>query len=57
MRLKSYKRNTKVSLRIRDFKGNRTNSIGNKGRTKNLKKKRCLSKLHSNSNSLKMAHI
>ena len=56
MQLESHKGNTKASLGIRDFKSSRTNSIGNKGRTKNLKK-RHLSGLCSNSNSLKMAHI
>ena len=57
MQLKSYKGNTKVSLEIRDFKGSRTNSIGSKGRTKNFKRRRRLSGLYSNSNSLKMAYI
>ena len=57
MQLKSYKENAKASLGIRDFKGNRTNSIGSKGQTKNLKNKRRLSRLYSNSNSLKIAHV
>ena len=56
MRLESYKRNTKVSLRIRDSK-DRTNSIRSKGQTKNLKRKKRLSGLYSNSNSLKIAHV
>ena len=57
MRPKSHKGNTKASLRIRDFKGSKTNSIGSKGQTKNLKKKRRLSGLYSNNNSLKIAHV
>ena len=57
MQPESYKGNTKVSLKIRDFKGSKTNSIESKGQTKNLKKKRRLSRLYNNSNSLKMAHI
>ena len=57
MQPESYKGNTKVSLKIGDFKGNKTNSIKSKGRSKNLKRKRHLSGLYSNSNSLKMAHI
>ena len=57
MQLKSYKGNTKASLRIRDFKGSRTNSTGSRGQIKDLKRKRCLSGLYSNSNSLKMAYI
>ena len=56
MQLESYERNIKVSLGIKDFKSSRTNSIGSKGQTKNLKRKRRLSGLYSNSNSLKMAH-
>ena len=57
MQLKSYKKNTKASLGIRDSKNSRTSSIGSKGQTKNVKKKRHLGKLYSNSNSLKIAHI
>ena len=57
MQLKSYKKNTKVSLKIKDFKNSRTNSIGSKGQTKNLKKKRHLSGLYSNNNNLKIAYI
>ena len=57
MRLESYKRNIKVSLEIRDFKNSKTNSIESKGRTKDFKKKRRLSGLYSNSNSLKIAYI
>ena len=57
MQLKSYKRNTKVSLEIKDFKSSRTNSIGSKSWTKNFKKKRCLSGLYNNSNSLKIVYI
>ena len=49
--------NTKANLGIRDFKSSKTNSIENKGQTKNLKKKRHLSGLYSNSNSLKIAYI
>ena len=57
MRLESYKGNVKISLEIRDFKGSKTNSIGSKGRTKNFKKKRYLSRLYNNNNSLKTAYI
>ena len=57
MQLESYKRNTKVSLKIRDFKSSRTNSIGSKNQTKDFKRKRRLSKLRSNNNSLKMVYI
>ena len=57
MWLKSYKKNTKASLKIRDFKGSRTNSIGSKGWTKDFKRKKCLSGLYSNSNSLKIVHV
>ena len=57
MRLKSYKRNTKASLGIKDFKNSRTNSIGSKGQTKNLKRKRHLSGFYSNNKSLNMAHV
>ena len=57
MRLKSYKENTKVSLGTRDFKSSKTNSIGSKGRTKDFKRKRYLSGLYSNNNSLKMVYI
>ena len=57
MRLKSHKGNIKASLGIRDFKGSKTNSIGSKGQTKNLKKRKYLSGFYSNSNSLKMVYI
>ena len=57
MRLKSYKKNIKASLKIRDFKGSRTNSIGSKGRTKKFKKKKCLNGLYNNNNGLKMVYI
>ena len=57
MRPKSYKGNTKASLRIREFKGSRTNSIESKGRTKDLKRRRYLSGLYSNSNGLKIVYI
>ena len=57
MQPKSYKGNTKANLEIRDFQGSRTNSIENKGRTKNFKKKRYLSGLYSNSNGLKIVYI
>ena len=56
MRLESYKGNIKVSLKIRDFK-NKTSSIGSKGRTKDLKRRRRLRRLYSNNNGLKMAHV
>ena len=56
MRLESYKGNIKVNLEIRDFKGSKTNSKGSKGQTKNLKRKRRLSGLYSNSNSLKIVY-
>ena len=57
MRLKSYKKNTKTSLGIRDFKSSKTNNIGSKSQTKNFKRKRYLSGLYSNSNGLKIAYI
>ena len=57
MRLESHEGNIKVSLGIRDFKGSRTNNIESKGQTKDFKRKRHLSGLYSNSNSLKIAHI
>ena len=57
MQLESYKKNTKVSLGIRDFKSNKTNSIKSKGQIKDFKRKRRLSGLYSNNNSLKIAHI
>ena len=56
MRLESYKGNTKASLKIRDFK-DRTSSIGSKGRIKDFKRRRYLSRLYSNSNGLKMAYV
>ena len=57
MQLENYKGNIKTSLKIRDFKGNKTNSIKNKGQTKDFKRRRRLSGLYSNSNGLKMAYI
>ena len=57
MRLKSYKRNIKASLKIRDFKGSKTNSTESKGQTKDFKRRKYLNGLYSNSNSLKMAYI
>ena len=56
MQLKGYKGNTKASLGIRNFK-DRTSSIKSKSQTKDLKRRRRLSRLYSNSNSLKTAHI
>ena len=40
-----------------DFKGSKTSSIGSKNQTKNLKRRRRLSRLYSNNNSLKIAHV
>ena len=57
MQLENYKGNIKTSLKIRDFKGNKTNSIKNKGQTKDFKRRRRLSRLYNNNNSLKIAHI
>ena len=57
MQLKSYKRNIKVSLEIKNSKNSKTNSIGSKSQTKDFKKRRRLSGLYNNSSSLKMAHI
>ena len=57
MRLESYKKNTKANLGIKDFKSSKTNNIGSKSRSKDFKKKRHLSGLYSNSNSLKITYI
>ena len=42
---------------IKYSKNNKISSIGSKSQTKNLSKRRRLSGLHNNSNSLKMAYI
>ena len=58
MRLKSYKESNYRRLGIiKDSKGNRISNIGSRGQTKNFSKKRRLSGLCSNSNSLKMVYI
>ena len=56
MQLESYKGNTKIRLKIRDFKSSRTNNKESKGQTKDFKKRKHLSGLYSNSNNLKMAY-
>ena len=54
MRPESHKGNNYGRPRIKDFKDKESKS---KSQTKNFKKKRCLSGLHSNSNNLKMVYI
>ena len=56
MRLKSYKRNTKASLKIKNSIDNKT-SIKSRGQTKNFKRRRRLSGLYNNNNGLKIAHV
>ena len=41
----------------KDPKGKGISSLGNKGQTKDFKRRRYLSRLHSNNSSLKMAHV
>ena len=53
MRLESYKRSNYKRPKIRDFEDKELRS---KGQTKDLKRRRRLSKLHSNSNGLKIVH-
>ena len=54
MRPKSHKRSNYGRPRIRDFKDKEPRS---KGQTKDFKRRRRLSGLYSNSNSLKIAYI
>ena len=54
MRPKSHKGSNYKRPEIRDFKDKELRS---KGQTKNLKKRRCLSGLYSNSNSLKIVYV
>ena len=54
MQLESYKGNNYKRPKIRDFKDKK---LGSKGQTKNFKRRRRLSGLYSNNNSLKMAHV
>ena len=54
MRPENYKGNNYKRLRIKDFEDKKP---GSKGQTKDFKKRRRLSGLYSNSNSLKMAYI
>ena len=54
MRLKSHKGNNYGRPKIKDFKDK---EFRNKGQTKDLKRRRYLSRLHSNSNSLKIVYI
>ena len=50
MRLESYERSNYKRPEIRDF---RDKELGSKGQTKDIKKKRYLSRLYSNSNCFK----
>ena len=54
MQLESHKGSNYKRLRIRDFKDKEP---GSKSQTKDLKRRRCLSGLYSNSNGLKMVYI
>ena len=54
MRLESHKGNNYKRLEIKDFKNKEPR---NKGQTKNFKKRKYLSGLYSNSNSLKMVYV
>ena len=54
MQLESHKGNNYKRPKIRDFKDKEP---GSKGQTKDFKRRRYLSGLHSNSNSLKIVHI
>ena len=54
---KVIKKNTKVSLGIKDSKVSRTSSIESKNQTKDLKRRRRLSGLYSNNNSLKIIYV
>ena len=53
-RLESYKENNYGRPEIKNFKDK---ELGNKGQTKDLKRKRRLSELYGNSNGLKIAYI
>ena len=57
MRLESYKGSNYKRPKIINNSADNKTSIRSKGQTKNLKKRRRLSGLYSNSNGLKMAHI
>ena len=54
MQLKSYKKSNYRRPGIKDFKDKESK---NKGQTKDLKRRRYLNRLYSNSNSLKIAYI
>ena len=54
MQLESYKGNNYKRLKIRDFKDKEPRS---KDQTKDFKRRRHLSRLYSNSNSLKIVYI
>ena len=54
MRLESYKGSNYKRPRIKDFEDKKP---GSKGQTKDFKRKRCLNRLYSNSNSLKIVYI
>ena len=54
MQPESYKGNNYKRPGIRDFEDKELRS---KGQTKDFKRRRCLSRLHSNSNGLKIVYI
>ena len=54
MQLENHKKNNYGRLEIKDFKDK---ELGSKGQTKDFKKRRYLSRLYSNSNSLKTVYI
>ena len=54
MRLESHKENNYKRPKIKDFKDKKP---GSKSQTKDLKRRKYLSGLYSNSNSSKMVHI
>ena len=51
---KSYKKSNYGRPGIKDFKDKEP---GSKSQTKDFKRRRCLSRLYSNNNSLKMAYV
>ena len=53
MRLKSHKGSNYGKPRIKDFEDKKPKS---KSQTKDFKRRRCLSRLYSNNNSLKMVY-
>ena len=45
------------SQKIKDFKGNRTNSLGSKGQIKNFSRKRYLSGLYNRTSSIRKEFV